>query len=342
MDRVHRVLAEAVESQEGRVVKFTGDGMMAVFGIPQLREDDALRAVRAGTAMQETFARFALELQRDLGVEVGLRVGINTGEVVVSDDSDDVVGDPVNVAARLETAAAIGDVLIGTETGRMVRDLVPLEPVPPLAVKGKEEPVRAMRVALSQALTPMSATAFVGREDDLSRLLAAFDDVVRHGRAGLVTVVGSPGLGKSRLAGEVVVSLATRAAVIEARCTASGRSSFGPIVDALRLLVDLDDFASADVAHRAVLARTAGLGVDADRVAATVAALLVGSPPGSAEQVFWSLRRFVEALAQETPVVLLVDDVHWAEPALLDLIEHIAEWARGPVLILAFGAARAS
>ena len=91
--------------------------------------------------------------------------------------------------------------LIGTETGRMVRDLVPLEPVPPLAVKGKEEPVRAMRVALSQALTPMSATAFVGREDDLSRLLAAFDDVVRHGRAGLVTVVGSPGLGKSRLAG---------------------------------------------------------------------------------------------------------------------------------------------
>ena len=181
----------------------------------------------------------------------------------------------------------------------------------------------------------MSATAFVGREDDLSRLLAAFGDVVRDGRAGLVTVVGSPGLGKSRLAGEVVALLATRALVIEARCTPSGRSSFGPIVDALRLLVDLDDSASADVAHRAVLARTAGLGVDADRVAATVAALLVGSPPGSAEQVFWSLRRFVEALAQETPVVMLVDDVHWAEPALLDLIEHLAEWARGPVLILA-------
>ena len=205
----------------------------------------------------------------------------------------------MNVAARLETAAAIGDVLIGTETGRTVRDIVPLEPVPPLAVKGKEQPVRAMRVALSQELTPMSATAFVGREDDLSRLLAAFGDVVREGRAGLVTVVGSPGLGKAGSRENSSPCSRLAPSVIEARCTPSGRSSFGPIVDALRLLVDLDDSASADVVHRAVLARTAGLGVDADRVAATVAALLVGSPPGSAEQVFWSLRRFVEALAQE-------------------------------------------
>ena len=335
MDRVHRLLADAVANHAGRVVKFTGDGLMAVFGIPVLREDDALRAVRAGAAMQESFATLATELQRDLGADIGLRVGINTGEVVVSPDTDDIVGDPVNVAARLEAAAAVGEVLIGVETGRLVRDVISVEAVPALALKGKELPVAAMRIAASELQTSVVATAFVGREADLERLVSAFDDAAAVGEARLVTVVGSPGLGKSRLASEVAARLSDRATVLEARCTPSGGSSFGPIVDAIRRALGLDEAALDDTVREAITARCPRLAGDTERVAVTVAALLTGSPAGSSEQLFWSVRRLFEALAQDRPVVLLVDDVHWAEPALLDLVEHVAEWARGPMLLLA-------
>ena len=176
-----------------------------------------LRAVRAGAAMQESFATLATKLQRDLGADIGLRVGVNTGEVVVSPDTDDIVGDPVNVAARLEAAAAVGEVLIGVETGRLVRDVISVEAVPALALKGKELPVAAMRIAASELQTSVVSTAFVGRRgrSRTSRLC------IRRGRrrrceARLVTVVGSPGLREeqARLGGRA--RLSERATVLEA------------------------------------------------------------------------------------------------------------------------------
>jgi class 3 adenylate cyclase/ketosteroid isomerase-like protein len=310
MARVQQVLSGAVVEHGGRVVKSTGDGLMAVFGIPVLREDDAVRAVRAGIAMQAEFASLAL-------TDVALRVGVNTGEVVVSPDTDDVVGDPVNVAARLEAAAALGDVLVGPETQRLVRDVITLEAVEPLTLKGKAEPVAAARVVSdAQAAVVTTTTPFLGREHDLDALLSALDDAIASSAARLVTVVGWPGLGKSRLAAELCARVADRAVLVEARFVADGGTSFGPIADALRQVVDPDAL---------------DLGEDRERVVETLQSL-----SGSTEQVFWAIRRTLEAMAASSPVVVVLDDVHWAEPAMLDLVEHLAEWLRGgPVVLLA-------
>ena len=289
MDRVHGLLRDAVEVNGGRVVKFTGDGVMAVWGVPVLREDDAVRAVRAGAAMQATFADVAEVLRTEHGADIGLRVGVNTGEVVVPTDSDDVVGDPVNVAARLEAAAAPGEVLVGPETHRLARDVLHLETVEPLSLKGKRELVIAARLLPGAGPGPAPATPLVGRDADMATLTSAFDDAVDTAAARLITVVGAPGLGKSRLAVELAGALEDRARVIEVRFVPDAGSSFGPLADALRQFV-----APEPVETRA-------LGEDAEAVCATLSALLGGGAPGSTEQVFWAIRRLLESLAAAAP-----------------------------------------
>src|SRR5437762_9347628 len=148
MGRYFEEMRSDLERHGGTVEKFVGDAVMAVFGIPRLHEDDALRAVRAVSEMRESLAALNKELERDHGVTIGVRTGVNTGEVVAGDPSAGqtlVTGDAVNVAARLEQAAAPGEILIGEETFRLVRDAVVAEPVEPLGVKGKLEPVSALR-----------------------------------------------------------------------------------------------------------------------------------------------------------------------------------------------------
>ena len=314
MDRLQRALSSAVEANGGRVVKSTGDGLMAVFGVPVVREDDAVRAVRAGMDMQEAFSSLGLD-------GVALRVGVNTGEVVVSPNSVDVVGDPVNVAARLEAAAGLGEIYIGPETNRLVRDLIAVEPVSPLTLKGKANPVTAARVVGAAPPAPSQETPFLGRDREIAGLLAVLDDAVGARAARLATVIAWPGLGKSRLATELTRRIRERADIVEVRFVADAGSSFGPIAQAVRNAVD---------------PTTLDLGPDSERVGATIAALCGGLPAGSTEQVFWAIRRALEGLAASRPVVMVLDDVHWAEPAMLDLLEHLAEWMRdAPVLLLA-------
>jgi class 3 adenylate cyclase/tetratricopeptide (TPR) repeat protein len=337
MDRFYATMRAEVEAAGGVVVKFTGDGVMAGFGIREAREDDALRAVRAALAMQESFAAFADEIHDKQGAQVSLRVGVNTGEVVVSDEDDDVVGDVVNVAARLEHAAGSGNVLAGDGTWRLTRHAVTFEPVAPLDLKGKAEAVPAHRVLslVAPADDDGLAAPYVGRTGEMTRLHEIFERSATSGRPALVTVVGSPGLGKTRLASEFIASVAGRALVLEAKCDPAGTATYAPIAEALRAVAGIPDTASADEVVRAFDALTAEEVAERARVAKLLASLLGVGNSASPEETFWAVRRLLEGLARGRPVLVVVDDVHWAEPMLLDLLEHVVEWANAAIVVFA-------
>src|SRR5215831_5931028 len=235
MDRYYRALRAVVEAHGGRVVKLLGDGVMAAFGLPRVAEDDAIRAVRAAVAMQEAFRALACE-QRSATGDIGLRVAVNTGEVVVDAATDDLVGDPINVAARLQDAAQDGDVVIGEATRRLVGTLVTLAPLGPLTLRGRAETVSAYRVVSLERPGGASAVAFVGREDELRRLAAVYDGARAAPAARLAVVLGSPGVGKSRLLDEFTRRL-DGTTVLFAHCDAAGGATFAPIAQALRAVL---------------------------------------------------------------------------------------------------------
>src|SRR5262245_1852546 len=203
---------------------------MAAFGVPRVAEDDALRAVRAAVAMQQAFRQIASE-QSASGV-LGLRVAVNTGEVVVGAADDDVVGDPVNVAARLQQEAHDGHVVIGEATRRLVGASITLTPLGPVTLRGRAETVAAYRVVSLERPAGASAVAFVGRDDELRRLAAVYDAAVGGPAARLAVVLGSPGLGKSRLLDEFARRL-DGATVLTAQCEAAGGATFAPVARAL-------------------------------------------------------------------------------------------------------------
>ncbi len=332
LDRFYAGMRTEVERHSGRVVKFTGDGVMAAFGVPDVHEDDAARAVDAALSMREELEQLADDLQLD----VALNIGINTGEVVVSETDDDVVGDAVNVAARLEGAAQGGEILVGEDTWRLTRSTSRYEPVVPLTLKGKAEPVPAYRLLSVDERTADSAAApFVGREAELGKLLTAFEEAVDANAARLVTIIGSPGLGKTRLARELMSELSDVARVRETRCDPAGSSTFAPIADTLRAAAGISETDTEDEVLAALAARIPEDDPDRDRIAMRAGAIFGVGQAGTTEETFWAIRRIIEAAARVQPVVFVLDDIHWAEPLLLDLIEHLAEWIRdAPVLLI--------
>ena len=214
MTRYFDAMRVELERHGGVVEKYIGDAIMAVFGLPTLHEDDALRAVRAAAGMQQALGGVNDELERQWGVRLTVRTGVNTGEVVAGDPTAGqrlVVGDAVNVAARLEQAAGAQEVLLGDLTYRLVRDYVDVEEVEPLELKGKSEPVPAYRLVgvRSDAERPRRLDApMVGRGDELAQLTQALGEAEEARRCRLVTVIGEAGVGKSRLIDEFVGSLA--------------------------------------------------------------------------------------------------------------------------------------
>ena len=338
MARFYDTARAAIEGHDGQVVKLTGDGLMAVFGTPVVREDDALRAVRAAAAMGEGLRELNDALEHDWGVRLHLRTGVNTGEVVVDREDGDVVGDPVNVAARLERAAGDGEVLVGEETRRLVRHDVSLEPVAPLELKGKGEPVAAFRLVAAEPAPEEEArleAPLVGRAEELARLRAAFDGVVAATACRLVTVVGSPGIGKTRLAHELARAVEGEAAVLEGRCEPSDEGiTFAPVAEVLRAAAAIDE-ADPPEAAREKLVRLLPDVPDRELVVERALGVLGATRAASTEETFWSVRRVLEALARERPLVVLLDDLQWGQPTFLDLIEHLVEWARAvPVLLV--------
>jgi tetratricopeptide (TPR) repeat protein len=336
--------ARAVHERHGGTVeKFIGDAVMAVFGIPTLHEDDALRAVRAAAEMRTRLDALNEELERDWGVRLQVRTGVNTGEVVAGDASGGqafATGDAVNVAKRFEEAAPAGEILLGESTFRLLRDAVTVEAVEPLELKGKAGQVAAYRL-LDVTLEGRGSTQqldapMVGREHERTLLEQAYARAVRERSCHLFTLLGPAGVGKSRLAAEVIDSLQRNATVLVGRCLPYGEGiTFWPIVEIVHQAAGLredDDPEQARAKIEALLADSPEAGAIADRVTHAVG---LPAAPASSDEMFWGIRKLFETLAQPRPLVLVFDDVHWAESTFLDLVEHVGDWARDvPILLL--------
>jgi class 3 adenylate cyclase len=337
MSRYFAEMRAALERHGGTVEKFIGDAVMAVFGVPAIHEDDALRAVRAASEMREALEGLNKELERDHGVSLAARIGVNTGEVVAGDHADTLItGDAVNVAARLEQAAEPGAVLIGEETLRLVRDAVVAEPVPPLEVKGKREPLAAFRlVEVAAGVAGVARrldSPMVGRERELARLSQTFEATIADRSCQLFTILGTPGVGKSRLVEEFLGSLG-EATVLRGRCLPYGEGiTFFPVGEVVKEAAGLEDFDTPGEIERKICAV---LGTDGPACSTLAQLFGAAERDSSVEETFWAVRSFLEAVAQTTPLALVFDDIHWGEPTFLDLIEHITGWAReAPILVL--------
>jgi class 3 adenylate cyclase/tetratricopeptide (TPR) repeat protein len=322
MTGYHAELRTILEHHGGTVEKFVGDAAMAVFGIPQAHEDDALRAVRAAAEIQEAVARIGLEV----------RIGVNTGEVVAGTGETLVTGDAVNVAARLEQAAQAGETLVGGQTERLVRDGARTEAVAPLELKGKTDAVPAFRLLevlpdVPAFIRPIEAP-FVGRTEELQALGEAFRRALDERVPQLCTIVGPPGIGKSRLAREFLGGAGGRALVLVGRCLPYGEGiTYWPLGEIVRQVGGGDP--------RDRIAEIVG-GEEAAFVADRIlGAISLGPAGGSPEEISWAVRKLFESLARDRPLIAVVDDIHWAESTLLDLLEYVVSFAAGgPLLVL--------
>jgi class 3 adenylate cyclase len=333
-------MKEVLERHGGTVEKYIGDAIMAVFGLPKLHEDDALRAVRAAFEMGTVLNDLNVRLQATWGVRLQNRTGVNTGEVVAADAAAVqrlATGDTINVAARLEQAAPDDEVLIGDATFRLVSHAVTAEPMEPLELKGKSARVPAYRltgVGRGEAITRRVDLPVVGRGKELGRLLDAFARSLWGSHCEAVTVFGHAGMGKSRLIEEFVRNAAERAQVLRGRCLHYGEGiTFWPIAEAIRqaagiLLEDQEDEA------RAKLWSLVG---DGHEDAALRIWSLLGSGPGGygKDELLWSVRYVLETIARRRPLVVIFDDIHWAERIFLDLIEYVVDTSADvPLLIV--------
>ena len=302
MGRYFEEIRLIVERHGGTVEKFIGDAAMAVFGIPLAHEDDALRAVRAVAEIRERLTG----LGEELSVALSFRTGVNTGEVVAGEGETLVTGDAVNVAARLEQAAPTGEILIGASTLSLVRDAVTVEAVEPLELKGKRAPVPAFRLvavdATADAFTRHLEAPLVGRIREQQRLRAAFEDVVSERVCHMFTLLGPAGVGKSRLTEEFLSVVGETADILRSRCLHYGEDiTYWPLVEILL-----------------------AIRVEPGEV--------IGISPADTQLAF---RKLIEGRSVERPQILVLDDIQWAEPVFLDLIEHLSDWSRdAPILLL--------
>jgi class 3 adenylate cyclase len=300
MSRYFDEMRAAIERHGGTVEKFIGDAVMAVFGVPVVHEDDALRAVRAAADMRQALAGLNDELERDRGVRIESRIGVNTGEVVAGQGNSIATGDAVNVAARLEQGAEPGATLLGESTYRLVRDAVVAEPVEPLAAKGKAEPLRAYRLSEvvkgAEFIPRRLDSPLVGRENELAQLQRAYDHAVSEGVAYQFTLLGPAGIGKSRLIRELNDRVDAR--LLAGRCLPYGEGiTYWPLGEIEPLSSEIDFEANRD-------------------------------------EIALQTRRILERLARERPLLVVFDDLQWAEATFLDLIDHITDLARDAPMLL--------
>jgi len=348
----HERVKADIERFGGTVEKFIGDAVMAVFGAPVAHEDDAERAVRAALRILETIEELRAE-----GLDVAVRAAVTTGQAVVTLGARPergegmVAGDVVNTAARLQGAAPVGSVIVDGATMRSSEGAIGFESLDPVAAKGKQEPIPVWRASEARSRfgvdTDLRAeTLFVGRDSELALLSETFARALREPSAQLVTVVGEPGLGKSRLVWEFREAIDRRPDLVrwrQGRCLPYGEGitfwALGEILKAEAGILETDSPTQA----LEKLSRSIAEVVEDESERAWFAerlAPLVGAQDDVAgvgrEEAFSAWRRYLEALAAQRPTVLVLEDLHWADSSLLDFVEHLLDWAPGvPLMVLA-------
>jgi class 3 adenylate cyclase/tetratricopeptide (TPR) repeat protein len=330
-------MSETLERHGGTVEKYIGDAIMAVFGLPRLHEDDAMRAVRAAAEMREELVRVNARLAAEFGVRLENRTGVYTGEVVAGDVTTGqrlVTGDTVNVAARLEQAAPATEVLIGLPTYELVRDAVEVEEVEALELKGKAERVPAFRLISASAAEGRARRLdlpLVGRTEELASLEEALAEARRDGRARLVTVLGPAGAGKSRLIRGFVDDRTEPLPSVAGRCLSYGEGiTYWPIGEIVRGAAGILE----DEPAAAARAKLEALITDTDAMERVASAIGLSEIPFPSDEIFWGVRRFFETFASGKPLVAIVDDIHWAESTLLELLRNLTDSVEAPVVFL--------
>ena len=318
--------SQCIELHGGTVEKFAGDSVMAAFGVPRTHEDDAARAVRAAFAI--------LDGVHELGLEA--RIGVEAGEVVVDEaDSTFATGEAVNVAARLQQIAGAGEIVLGPTVRRLAAGTVEVEDLGPLEIRGLPAPIWTWRaVRPVDAPKRVAVARLIGREEELELLENALARAVRDRRATLVTVFGEPGIGKTRLVGEFVEGV-ERVTSLTGRSLPYGEGvTYWPLAAMIKASAGITDDAPASEAFERLRLCCESEAV-ADLLAVALGVLGAAENGRSASELTWAVTLWAEQLAEAQPLVLVFEDVHWAEEPLLGVVEHLARALRdSPVLIV--------
>ncbi len=314
MERYFELAQRVITSHGGTVEKFIGDAVMAVFGVPVVHEDDALRAVRAAADLRAQLPELNAELHRDYDAVLELRTGVNTGKAVTAADEWLAVGDAVNVAARLQQVAAPGEILLGSQTVSLVREAVTLDLLEPISLKGKSDPAevhRLVEVLIDKGAPPRHQDApMIGRAHQLRMIEDAYANVVRERTCCLFTLLGVAGVGKSRLAAEFVSGL--EATIVHGRCLSYGEGiTYWPIVAVVKQLL-------------AALCRGQALADTDDQARALRALLGETDQVSTSAEIAWAVRKLFEQSAADRPLIVVLDDLHWASR------RSSTSWSRWP------------
>jgi class 3 adenylate cyclase len=349
IDQIFALAAQVIDTYGGRIDRLLGDAVMAVFGDPVAHEDDAERAVRAAIDLHAAVDELGPELERRTGRRLRMHTGINSGVVItrgsVSEGASGPLGDTVNLASRLDALAAPGEILLGPVTAGLVRGAVDVEDTGTHPLKGKAEPIAVARVtgiAASRTAPSRRHGDFVGRQEELGILLGALERV-RDGVAGVITVVGEAGAGKTRLLGELRERAGEHVQWLEGRAYAFGdRIPYAPVIDLISRVADIDEGDTTEKVTQRLTEAVTNL-VDAGHVDAVLGPLLrlyAIETPGEAAmdreafhtRLTAAAVRVIEALAKRAPTVVILQDLHWADPPTVALMRDAIEQVQAPVL----------